>query len=239
MFSQIDDRVAFFRNVSGGDAYLAKIADARATMVDTTPVSSITQGSQYGANDILRDMGRTVTIVNNEGLALKRYRSVNIVNKEAKEYTEYVLVWDASGGSGVNVVRQEAPPHPDLPVLPVFPVRAPSQIDSRVAFLRAVGTAPPTSTSAGGAVTITYPASIYRTSSNNVIAAAARAIAVGDLYRDMGKTVTVVNTEGLPIERYRLAQLVNNSAAEGVNDVNVYIKVWAANNAGVVVARTG
>ena len=113
-------------------------------------------------------------------------------------------------------------------------VRAPSQIDSRVAYLRAVATA------ATGAVTITNPASIYRTSTDNVIAAAARAIAVGDLYRDMGKTVTVVNAAGLAIERYRLAQLVNNSAAEGVKNVNVlYIKVWAANGADVVVVRTG
>jgi hypothetical protein len=116
-------------------------------------------------------------------------------------------------------------------------VRTPSQIDSRVAYLRAIGTA------AMGAVTITYPASIYRTSTDNVIAAAGRAIAVGDLYRDMGKTVTVVNDAGLATARYRLAQLVSHAIstpdAEGVRYANVYLKVWAADGSNVVVARSG
>jgi hypothetical protein len=109
MFSQIDARVGFFRNVSGGNANLVKIANAQATMVND---DSTSQGSQYGATAVLRDMGKTVTFVNAAGQATHRYRSVRIVANENAEgvcyaadaETEYVLVWAASG-SGVNVVR--------------------------------------------------------------------------------------------------------------------------------------
>ncbi len=109
--------------------------------------------------------------------------------------------------------------------------RAPSQIDSRVAYLRGLAS--------GSAYSITNPEAIYRTGNGNTISTASRSIAAGDLYRDMGKTVTRVNASGQAIERYRLAQLVNNAAAEGVQNATVYIKVWAADGAGVVVARSG
>ncbi len=114
-FSQIDARGAFFRNVSGSTGNLSKIdasVKATATMVDTTP-SLITAGTAYATGTILRDMGKTVTVVNAAGQALLRYRSVRIVNGLNSEGTrvadvgadtEYVLVWAASG-SGVNFAR--------------------------------------------------------------------------------------------------------------------------------------
>ncbi len=112
-FSQIDSRVGFFRSVlASGTANLVKITNAQATMVDTTPTAIASTGSQYGPTSILRDMGKTVTVVNEDGQALQRYRSARLVNNADAEGvavassadTEYVLVWAASG-SGVNVVR--------------------------------------------------------------------------------------------------------------------------------------
>ena len=110
-------------------------------------------------------------------------------------------------------------------------VRAPSQIDIRVAYLMGVAS--------GATYTIANPEAVYRTSQTNVITTVPSTIAAGDLFRDMGKTVTVVNTAGLAIARYRLAQRVHNAAAEGVRSAPVYIKVWDAAGAGVDVARTG
>ena len=108
-FSQIDARVGFFRSVlASGTANLINITNAQATITTLTH----TTGSQYGPTSILRDMGKTVTVVNTAGQALQRYRSVRLVNNANAEgvavassaNTEYVLVWAASG-SGVNVVR--------------------------------------------------------------------------------------------------------------------------------------
>jgi hypothetical protein len=109
--------------------------------------------------------------------------------------------------------------------------RAPSQIDSRVAYLRGLAT--------GATYLIANPEAIYRTSQTNVITTQSSQIAAGNLFRDMGKTVTRVNAAGLAIERYRLVQRVNNASAEGVQNATVYIKVWSADGAGVVVARSG
>ena len=113
-FSQIDSRAGFFRSVlPTGTANLVKIVGAQATMVDTTPTAKSSDGASYGTTSILRDMGKTVTFVNEDGQALERYRSVRLVNGLNSEGTrvadvgadtEYVLVWAASG-SGVNVVR--------------------------------------------------------------------------------------------------------------------------------------
>ena len=110
-------------------------------------------------------------------------------------------------------------------------VRAPSQIDSRVGYLRGLAT--------GATYLIANPSAIYRTSATNEITTQSAEIAAGRLYRDMGKTVTRVNAAGLAIERYRLVQRVNNAGTEGVQNSTVYIKVWAADGADVVVARLG
>lgn len=110
-------------------------------------------------------------------------------------------------------------------------VRAPSQIDIRVAYLLGVAS--------GDTYTIANPEAIYRPSATNVIATVAATIAAGNLFRDMGKTVTVVNAVGLATARYRLVQRVHNAAAEGVSSAPFYVKVWDAAGAGVVVARAG
>jgi hypothetical protein len=109
-------------------------------------------------------------------------------------------------------------------------VRAPSQIDNRVALLVAVAV--------GNVYSITNPEAVYRTGNGNTIASAG-AIAVGDLFRDMGKTVVVVNAAGLAVARYRLVQRVGNADAEGVQEVTMYVKVWDAAGTGVAVARSG
>ncbi len=110
MFSQIDSRVAFFRAMNASSANLVTITNAQATMA--SPVVT-TNGTAYIAGNVLRDMGKSVTVVNADGLATHRYRSARVVNGEKSEgvraadvsaVTEYVLVWAASG-SGVNVVR--------------------------------------------------------------------------------------------------------------------------------------
>lgn len=110
-------------------------------------------------------------------------------------------------------------------------LRAPSQIDIRVAYLMGVAS--------GATYSITNPAAIYRTGNGNIISSTQRSIAAGDLFRDMGKTVTVVNAAGIATARYRLVQLVANANAEGVLVDPFYIKVWDAAGAGLVVARAG
>jgi hypothetical protein len=69
------------------------------------------------------------------------------------------------------------------------------------------------------------------------------ALTVGQLYRDLGKTLNVYNpTTNVQVEKYVLAQLVSGSGSEGVatTPVGVYLRVWAADPlAKVAVARTG
>lgn len=108
MLSQIDARVAFFRAMNNGS--LLKIAGAEATMPNN---SSTSTGASYVSGNVLRDMGKTVAFVNDDGLVTHRYRAVrHVANAQAEGVrvadidaeTEYVLVW-AAAGSGVNVVR--------------------------------------------------------------------------------------------------------------------------------------
>jgi hypothetical protein len=65
-------------------------------------------------------------------------------------------------------------------------------------------------------------------------------IDIGNLYRDMGKTVTVYNpVTNLAVERWAKVMLVNGPASEGVatSPVVGYVKVWTAAGTGVDVAR--
>ncbi len=68
------------------------------------------------------------------------------------------------------------------------------------------------------------------------------------LLKDLGRSVTITDTEGTHIARYRQVQRVNGPTTEGVGPTVdpydgpygcFYVKVWAADGQGVYVARTG
>ena len=71
---------------------------------------------------------------------------------------------------------------------------------------------------------------------------------VGKLFKDLGRQVTVYDAAlpgDLHIATYRECQLVRGAAVEGVPEDtptyggDYYVRVWAADGAGVSVARTG
>jgi hypothetical protein len=71
---------------------------------------------------------------------------------------------------------------------------------------------------------------------------------VGKLFKDLGRQVTVYDAAlpgDLHIATYRECQLVSGAAVEGVPEdtplygADYYVRVWAADGAGVSVARTG
>ena len=69
-------------------------------------------------------------------------------------------------------------------------------------------------------------------------------IAQGDLYKDLGRQITVVDTDSKHLAVYRQVQKVDGIDTEGVctaadRCANIFVKVWAADGAGVVVVRTG
>jgi hypothetical protein len=71
----------------------------------------------------------------------------------------------------------------------------------------------------------------------------ASALVAAELYRDMGKTLTVYDpSTNLETEKLVLAQLMSGASTEGVSSASVvkYIRVWAADPANkVYVARVG
>ena len=66
-------------------------------------------------------------------------------------------------------------------------------------------------------------------------------VTTGKLYVDMGKTVNVVGTNGLVVEKYVKARIVDGADSEGNNGsgVCVFILVWAADATEIHVVRTG
>lgn len=63
---------------------------------------------------------------------------------------------------------------------------------------------------------------------------------VGQLYRDLGKQIVIVDANDKHLAYFRLARRQNGVASEGIGaEPNIWIKVWAAAGEGVVVARTG
>jgi hypothetical protein len=70
-------------------------------------------------------------------------------------------------------------------------------------------------------------------------------LTVGELYRDLGRSIYVINplgAGGLQVAIFRQVMPVSGSISEGIPaDVtnSRYIKVWAANGGGVYVTRTG
>jgi hypothetical protein len=130
--------------------------------------------------------------------------------------------------------------------------RALSQIPPRVQYLRAIQSYTPTEPegfidpgddaitfSNGFTTTIILEESL----SVNYVAFAA-----GDLLKDLGREVAVVNAEGAHMARYREVQRVNGPSTEGVDGPVdpqdsaygcFFVKVWAADGSGVKVVRTG
>lgn len=61
----------------------------------------------------------------------------------------------------------------------------------------------------------------------------------GDLFRDLGRQITVVNGSA-HVALYREAMPMKNALNEGVDgNASVWLRVWAANGSGVNVARLG
>jgi hypothetical protein len=73
------------------------------------------------------------------------------------------------------------------------------------------------------------------------------AATAGQLYKDLGRQITVVDTLGEGAEVlavYRQVQLMNGAGSEGVANnatysANLYVKVFSADGLNVIVARTG
>lgn len=76
------------------------------------------------------------------------------------------------------------------------------------------------------------------------------AIAVGTMYRDLGRSVIIVDADGNHLYRYRQVQYVSGHTTEGVGGdgttttpnpwrSDIYLLVWSYNGANVNVVRTG
>lgn len=57
--------------------------------------------------------------------------------------------------------------------------------------------------------------------------------------RDCGKFVTVVNSSGFHLAKYRLVSRVEAIDSEGNSEGYFYVKVWDSNGSGITIARTG
>ena len=73
------------------------------------------------------------------------------------------------------------------------------------------------------------------------------AVLQGELLKDMGRSMTIVNASGNHVAVFREVQRVNSAANEGVGPAGVddaaygtfFIKTWAADGDGVIVVRIG
>ena len=64
-------------------------------------------------------------------------------------------------------------------------------------------------------------------------------LTTGQLYRDLGRQVMVVNSAGAHQALFREAVLQNSAANEGILSAPIWMCVWRASGAQVAVARTG
>lgn len=130
--------------------------------------------------------------------------------------------------------------------------RYPEQIPARVRYFRAVQSYIPTEPEGfidPGDSAITFPdgyaSSVVRLESLTVNYVAFNA---GDLLKDLGRTVVVIDSDDRHVARYREVQRVNGPTTEGVGaPVDpldsaygcFFVKTWSANGQGVYVVRTG
>jgi hypothetical protein len=65
--------------------------------------------------------------------------------------------------------------------------------------------------------------------------------AAGDLFRDLGRQIMIVDDMGAHVALYREAMPQANAEAEGIATIggSVWLRVWAANGVGAHVARLG
>jgi hypothetical protein len=63
--------------------------------------------------------------------------------------------------------------------------------------------------------------------------------AAGDLFRDLGRQIMIVDAMGAHVALYREAMPQGDAATEGVSAAPVWLRVWAANGVGAHVARLG
>jgi hypothetical protein len=65
--------------------------------------------------------------------------------------------------------------------------------------------------------------------------------AAGDLFRDLGRQIMIVDEVGAHVALYREAMPQASDANEGINysTPSVWLRVWAANGVGAHVARLG
>jgi hypothetical protein len=131
-------------------------------------------------------------------------------------------------------------------------LRYPGQIPARIRYFLAVQSYTPqdqegTIDSGDSAITFPdgYTASIVVEDSLTVNYVA---FSTGDLLKDLGRNVIVVDSENRHIARYREVQRVNGADTEGVNGrVDpldsaygcFFVKTWSADGLGVYVVRTG
>lgn len=130
-------------------------------------------------------------------------------------------------------------------------LRTPSQIGVREKYLITVRTV-----TAGSGVGINGVSSFIINSFSEVGSVALAAdvtnadgfdagtVTSGTLYRDMGRSITVVDADGNHLALYRNVQEVAGADTEGVPNAtgynaNIYLRVWAADGANVGVARLG
>ena len=128
-------------------------------------------------------------------------------------------------------------------------IRSHDQLDRRVQYYYVVATLNEASTATNGNVfAVATGATVDSVMSSTALAAAigtgaASTYAVGTIFRDMGKQITV-NDGLLDTAVWRRVQVVNGGASEGVaaSTVDLYILTWVAapaSNYVVGVARTG
>ena len=138
-------------------------------------------------------------------------------------------------------------------------LRSPSQIGVREKYLIAVAdVSAGEGVAAGGVSAFTLTSGAYLmvssvATANDVttgtgfaerVAAGGKAIAAGELFRDMGRSITVVDANGNHLALYRNVQLVSGADTEGVPSdaaysANIYVRVWAADGLHIGVARLG
>ena len=136
--------------------------------------------------------------------------------------------------------------------------QAPAHSPARAKFFLATATNTSTSGDAGDAIvslntssTLPAEAVINNTNFGTIFEGVTNGIpSVGTMFRDLGRSVVVVNNDGTHLYRYRQVQRVNGAGSEGVFDddsttapnpwlSNLYVLVWAADGTAPVVARTG
>ena len=134
-------------------------------------------------------------------------------------------------------------------------LRSPSQIGVRVKYLIAfkdLSGGGEAGVGADGVAAFTLTSGTFLDVTSVALAAdvtgaagyAEYAVTAGTIFRDMGRSITVRDTDGSHIALYRNVQLVSGSTTEGVPSnaaygANIYVRVWADDGSNVVVARLG